>query len=75
MTLVCLPFGFRTARAGGSARGIVVGLSLAFAYWIVLTVALSIGRSGTLSPLVAAWLPNLLFGGVGVYLAVSLDRI
>lgn len=75
MCLVALPFGFRSARSGGATTGIVIGLVLGFGYFVVMTFGLSIGRGGALHPLLAAWLPNLLFGGVGVYLAATLDRL
>lgn len=75
MSLVALPFGFRSARAGGAATGIVIGLALGFAYFVVMTFGLSIGKGGALHPILAAWLPNFLFGGVGMYLAATLDRL
>ena len=75
MSLVSLPFGFRKPRSGSPALGIVTGLGLGFAYWVIMAIGLAIGSGGTLTPFVAAWMPNLLFGSVGVYLALTLDQL
>lgn len=34
----------------------------------ISTITLALGESGTLLPIVAAWLPNILFAGLGLYL-------
>lgn len=75
MGLLGAPFAFREHRRGGAAAGIVTGIVIAFSYWLVLAVALSLGKSGGLPPEVAAWMPNVIFGGTGLYLTATLDRM
>jgi lipopolysaccharide export system permease protein len=45
---------------------------MGFLYWMLLSLGIALGRGGVLPPLVAAWLPNLVFGTAGV---ISLLRL
>ena len=53
--------------AGRGKRGeslpivVVTGIGLAFCFWVLHGFSLSLGYAGMLPPLVAAWLPNLIF--------------
>lgn len=71
MALLGITFGLRVGKAGVMAW---VGLCipLGFLYWVLLSLGFSLGRGGALPPVVAAWLPNALFGVGGI---VSLVRI
>lgn len=53
---------------GGVTLGLGLGLLISFLYWGVIQVARALGVAGLISPQAAAWYPNLLFGGIGVYL-------
>ncbi|MDR0550114.1 MAG: LptF/LptG family permease [Deltaproteobacteria bacterium] len=68
MILVGLPIGFWREKGGSVALGLVIGLSLSFVYLISLELARSVGYTGLVPPLLAAWLPNCFFGLVGLYL-------
>ena len=52
-------------RKGGMGLALAVGLSLSFIYILFMTVTASFAVTGAMAPVVAAWLPNL------VYLAIS----
>ncbi len=67
VVVVCLPLSLRTAQYGGAA-GPVLGIVLGWLYWNSLWWAKKFALGGALSPLVAAWLPNLLFAAIGVWL-------
>ncbi len=75
MALLGAPFAFREHRRGGAAAGLVTGIVIAFAYFVVLSISLALGKSGGIPPPAAAWLPNVVFGGTGLYLSSSLDRL
>ncbi len=64
-------FALRTVRSGGIAAGIALSITAGFVYWIIYGMGLSLGHSGALPPLVAAWSPNVLFGAGGIYLLFS----
>ncbi|HVO29331.1 MAG TPA: LptF/LptG family permease [bacterium] len=73
MGLLGAPFAFREHRRGGAITGIIIGIVIAFSYFLVEATSLSFGKSGAIPPLIAAWLPNVLFGGAGIYLSATLD--
>ena len=62
----------------GGRHGWVFGLGasvgLAFLYYTFAALFRSLGSNGALPPLLAAWLANLLFGVLGIWLFVRADR-
>ena len=64
MTLLAVPFAVTTGRRG-ALYGVGIGIVLAIVYWTMLSVFAAIGAGGLLSPMLAAWAPNILFGGCG----------
>jgi lipopolysaccharide export system permease protein len=52
----------KTERSGGIMQSIGIGIIIGFSYWIVHAFAMSLGRSGTIPPIVSAWLANIIFG-------------
>ncbi len=68
LAVIGIAFSLRSERSGGIAQGIGVGLLIGFSYWLVFALGISLGRSGTLPPLIAAWLGNILFGAASVFL-------
>ena len=61
MTLIAVPFAVTTGKRG-AMYGIGVGIVLALVYWTAISVFAAFGASGLMSPALAAWAPNLLFG-------------
>jgi LPS export ABC transporter permease LptG/LPS export ABC transporter permease LptF len=70
MTLIAVPFAVTIGRSGAMG-GIAVGIALAITYWTVISVFAALGTGGALSPTLAAWAPNLLFGSVAAYLLLT----
>jgi lipopolysaccharide export system permease protein len=64
LALIGVVFPMRSERSGGIAQGIGIGVIIGFSYWIVFAFTLSLGRSGTLPPVVAAWATNVILGVV-----------
>ncbi len=65
--LVGMPLGIQNQRSG-KAAGFTVSIALLLCYYIVLSAGKALGEKGLLSPLLAAWAPNLLFVSLGIYL-------
>lgn len=57
-----------SSRRGGAAYGIGVSLAITMIYLLLFRVGLAMGASGTVTPLVAAWMPNVLFFVAGLLL-------
>jgi len=64
-------FGAPLAIAGprtGTAWGVAVGLGTTFVFLLLVQLTKAIGAGGVMPPLIAAWLPNVLFGSAAVWL-------
>jgi lipopolysaccharide export LptBFGC system permease protein LptF len=59
----------------GRAVGVVLGLLLVAVYQGVLWWTQTLGRRGVMNPALAAWLPDILFGVVGVLLFLRVDHL
>ncbi len=70
MTLIAVPFAVTTGRRG-AMYGIGIGIVLAIWYWVTFSVFAALGTGGLLTPLLAAWAPNLLFGAGAAYLLLT----
>ena len=70
MTLLAVPFAATTGRRG-ALYGIGIGIVMAIAYWIMLSVFGALGAGGAMSPLLAAWAPNILFGSAAAVMLLS----
>jgi LPS export ABC transporter permease LptG/LPS export ABC transporter permease LptF len=67
MVLLGLPFAFKVGRRG-SLYGIGVALLLVLVYWAIFAVFNALGLETILTPAIAAWTPNVMFGLIGTYL-------
>ncbi len=67
LVVVCiaLPFGSLSGRRNVFG-GVASSIFICFAFFVLTRVGLALGTSGKLLPWLAAWLPNLVFGGVGL---------
>ncbi len=71
MALIGVSFGLRTGKAG-VVVWVGACIPMGFLYYMLFSLGVSFGRGGVLPPLLAAWLPNLVFGTAGL---VSLWRL
>jgi lipopolysaccharide export system permease protein len=56
------------SRTSGMAIGIGQALVIGFLYWATHSVAIALGRTAVLTPMLAGWVTNLLFLSFGCYL-------
>jgi lipopolysaccharide export system permease protein len=71
VALIAFPFGARSGRHNVFV-GVASSIFICFSYFILQRVSFALGTAGYLSPALAAWLPNLLFGGAGIFLMTRL---
>ena len=62
------PLGMRRIRGGGAALGFGLALSIVFVYYVITTIALSLGSLALPLAGIAAWTPNALFSLIGLWL-------
>ena len=67
MVILGIPFSFSMGRKG-ALYGIAAGVLIGIFYWGTFGVFGTLGANGLLSPLLAAWAPNILFAAVGTLL-------
>jgi LPS export ABC transporter permease LptG/LPS export ABC transporter permease LptF len=71
MTLIGIPFSFATGKKG-AFYGVGFSLALGILYWATFELFNKLGGIDSLSPVVAAWFPNLIFGCGGLWLMLRL---
>ena len=55
-------------RKGGMGLNIGIGLGLSFSYILFMTITSSFAVSGLVSPMIASWIPNILYTFIAIYL-------
>jgi lipopolysaccharide export system permease protein len=73
LVLIAIPVSLRLQR-GGTPLAVSIGIAVCFLYLVLLGFSRSLGLSGTLPPFLAAWLANIVFLLIGVYLMSDLER-
>ena len=67
VVLIALPFGAMPGR-----RNVFVGVAssivICFVYFVLMQLSLAFGTRHLVPPWLAAWAPNLLFAGAGIWL-------
>jgi lipopolysaccharide export system permease protein len=74
MVLVAIPHGLTSPRGRGIARGLGVSLVVAGAYWLLHSLALALGNTGTLPAQAAAWAAVAVFAAYGMYRLLSVRQ-
>ena len=67
LTIVAVAMASRKVR-GGIGLHLGFGLLISFAYILFMQVSTTFATNGDLSPIIAVWIPNLLFATLGLYL-------
>jgi lipopolysaccharide export system permease protein len=49
-------------------------MAVSFLYLLTLGISRSLGLSGVLSPMLSAWIANLIFSLAGVYLMIQMEH-
>ena len=70
MALLAVPFAVTTGRRG-AMYGIGIGIALSIGYWVIFQVFTAMGEGGVLTPTLAAWTPNVLFGAAALYMTLT----
>jgi lipopolysaccharide export LptBFGC system permease protein LptF len=71
MVLIGIPFAFSMGKRGALV-GIGLSMVIVVVYWVAVSIFRGLGSAGLLSPLLAAWGANLIFGLLGLYLLFTL---
>jgi lipopolysaccharide export system permease protein len=70
VVLIAIPFGARSGRRNVFV-GVAASIFICFSYFILQKICFGLGTADILSPVLSAWLPNLLFGVVGTIMILK----
>ncbi len=73
LTLIGVSLSSRKVR-GGSSLHIGIGFTLSFSYILLDTIMSSFAINGNADPMLAAWMPNILYFIIGVYLYIKAPK-
>jgi LPS export ABC transporter permease LptF/LPS export ABC transporter permease LptG len=73
LALVGIPLGLSSKKSGKSG-GFVLTILLVFAYYVVSLVGVSLARQGRVSPWFGAWMADLVFLALGLFLLLRSER-
>ena len=73
LALIAVPIAGRLRRHPSIAAIIALGSSVGFFYWVLLGLSMSLGKSGAIPPLMAAWAANAIYALLGVVLFLWSD--
>ena len=65
--LLAVPLGIQSGPTKKSF-GLVLGMIFFLIYYLLLTAGLVLGEAGACPPVVGMWVPNIMMGGLGLYL-------
>jgi lipopolysaccharide export LptBFGC system permease protein LptF len=71
--LVGLPLGVQRTQSGKS-WGFALCAVVFLLYYVLYCVGKDLGASGIIPPSLAAWVPNIIFGALGIYLLTKTAR-
>ncbi|MEZ0372709.1 MAG: LptF/LptG family permease, partial [Candidatus Sericytochromatia bacterium] len=72
--LLAAPIGIMFSKMG-NYFGVAISIALVFIWYVTYSIFTSLGKAGTVTPLLAAWIQNIAFGSVGVLLLLQLSGV
>ncbi len=73
VVLLGLPLATQRWR-GGAAVGFGICIIICFFYYSIMTFTHALGYKGILSPIMAAWISNIVFGSMGVFVLIKAQK-
>jgi len=71
--LLGVPLGLRVKK-GNKATGVILSIVLVLLYYVLLSATRSMGRGDILIPILAAWLPNIIFAILGTIITFGAEK-
>lgn len=73
LVLIGISIGIIVGKKSGTSAAIGISIILAFGYWIINSIAISLGVSSQLNPVLAAFTADIAFLFIAIYLISDLD--
>ncbi len=72
LLFLCLPVAFYRLQ-GGAAFGLVLGTAVAFSVWALWNMLMSMGKTGTIPPVISALFPHVFLIAGGVWIRKNME--
>ncbi len=73
LILIGISIGLMIGKKGNSPVSIGISIVFAFTWWVINSIALSLGESSQLNPFLAAFMADIIFLSFAVYLITGID--
>ncbi|MHB1545599.1 MAG: LptF/LptG family permease [bacterium] len=73
LILIGISIGLLLGKKGNSPVSIGISLIFAFTWWIINSIALSLGESAQLNPILSAFMSDIIFLSFALYLILDID--
>ena len=73
LTLIGVSLASRKVR-GGMGLHIGIGIGLSFGFILFMTISTTFAINGNMNPILAVWLPNIVFAIIGSFLYVKAPK-
>lgn len=73
LVLIGISSGLLVEKRGGTPIAIGISIMVAFTWWIINSIGLSLGESAQLNPFLAAFMADIIFLSFGIYLITDID--
>lgn len=74
MSFIGIPFSVRSNRSSGAIMSVGICIVLAFVYWLLFSSGLTLGKHGSIPPLLSAWIANIVAVAFTFFLLLRLKR-
>jgi len=74
MSLMGIPFSMGKTRSSGNFMSIGLCVGLALVYWILYSASITLGKTGNLPPMIAAWGPNVAMVLISIFFLIRLKK-
>lgn len=64
--ILAVPLGIQNRRSGKSG-GFTISIVIILSYYVLMSVGRTLAEKGTIPPVIALWIPNVIFLGIGWY--------
>ncbi len=73
LIIIGISIGLSVGKKSGASAAIGISILFAFGYWIINSVAISLGTALQLNPVLAAFMADITFSLLGIYLIADID--
>lgn len=74
VVLIAIPFSLIPARSGNLTGSFVAAVSVAFGYYVVHAISVSLGKAELLPVVASTWTANVLLGSIGAFLMAGAEK-